>query len=177
MAEENMEQELQELKKQFEQIVWGIDCIKGKWVAECQPKDNECKMCISDAVMKTFVQFLFDKYKEAFNKGMLTGKVTQRLQDKKERDAMVDALKGAQLQIEYLHGQFHVTISGEQTLARIKAILSGEIIYGCHCDLEEGQSPADDCVMDDEVYSDCTFAEQLHKQGKDKTACKYWKPI
>jgi len=177
MGEESMEKELQELKAQFEKIVWGIDCVKGKWVAECQPKDNECQKCISDVVMKTFVQFLFDKYKEAFDKGMLTGKVTQRLQDKKEHDAMIDALNRAQLQIEYLHSQFHVTISGEQTLARIKAVLSGKIIYGCHCELEEGVAPADDCVMDDEAYSDCVYAQQLHKQGKDKTSCEYWKPV
>ncbi len=48
--------------------------------------------------------------------------------------------------------------------------------YGCHCDLEEGMEP-DACVMDCGDDADCIFAEQLRKQNKDKTSCKYWRLI
>jgi len=54
--------------------------------------------------------------------------------------------------------------------------------WGCHCDLEPGAQP-DACVLDGRAYlshrepfwCNCVFAEKLHKEGKGKEACKYWK--
>lgn len=42
----------------------------------------------------------------------------------KERDELIDALRNAKSQIEYLHGKFKQTGSGNQTLAHIESVLS-----------------------------------------------------
>jgi len=53
--------------------------------------------------------------------------------------------------------------------------VTGPEQWGCHCDLEEGKNP-DACVLDGRPYwSDCVFAEKLHKEGKGKEACEYWR--
>lgn len=51
--------------------------------------------------------------------------------------------------------------------------------HGCHCDIEnmpDGYQP-DDCVMDYGDHDSCVYARQLQREGKDKTACQYWRPI
>jgi len=48
--------------------------------------------------------------------------------------------------------------------------------HGCHCDLEEGMEP-DGCVLDEGRPEHCIYAGSLLREGKDKTACEYWKPI
>lgn len=44
--------------------------------------------------------------------------------------------------------------------------------FGCHCDLEEGQSP-DGCVLDEGRAQDCVHA----RTGQSKASCEYWQPI
>ena len=47
--------------------------------------------------------------------------------------------------------------------------------WGCHCNLGEGQNP-DECVFDDDNdWEGCTYARILHKKGKGKEACEYWR--
>ena len=47
-----------------------------------------------------------------------------------------------------------------------------ELKYGCHCDLEEGQSP-DGCVIDEGRIRDCHYA----KKDMRKEQCEHWRPI
>lgn len=53
---------------------------------------------------------------------------------------------------------------------KIKEVKYG---YGCHCDVDDGEQPMDDCVIDTGNIHDCIFA------GKDirKEQCEYWKII
>lgn len=49
---------------------------------------------------------------------------------------------------------------------------SEEQKYGCHCDLEDGDTP-DECVIDRCDYEDCIFANR----GIKKEQCEYWRII
>jgi len=46
--------------------------------------------------------------------------------------------------------------------------------WGCHCDLAPGQNP-DECAFDIRDVANCTYALKLHKEGKGKEACEYWR--
>lgn len=48
--------------------------------------------------------------------------------------------------------------------------------YGCWYDLEPDSEP-DVCVLDYNMPGDCPYALKLVKEGRDKTACKYWRPL
>lgn len=60
--------------------------------------------------------------------------------------------------------------------AALRAALEQLVPHGCHCDLEEGMVP-DGCVLDEGRPDNCVYAPRLLREGKDKTACEYWKPI
>jgi hypothetical protein len=47
-----------------------------------------------------------------------------------------------------------------------------KLLYGCYCDIEEGQLP-DECVIDKGEIYNCTFAEEDMR----KEQCKYWRII
>jgi hypothetical protein len=42
--------------------------------------------------------------------------------------------------------------------------------------MPDGYKP-DGCVIDDGMEDDCVYATQLVREGKGKTACKYWRPV
>lgn len=44
--------------------------------------------------------------------------------------------------------------------------------WGCHCDLEEGQTP-DGCVLDEGRPQDCVYARSVDAKAK----CQYWQPV
>jgi hypothetical protein len=58
----------------------------------------------------------------------------------------------------------------------LEAALEEPVPHGCHCDLEEGMEP-DGCVLDEGRPEHCIYAGSLLREGKDKTACEYWKQI
>ena len=58
----------------------------------------------------------------------------------------------------------------------LEAALATPAPHGCHVDLEDGVEP-DGCVLDEGKPMNCIYAMRLHREGKDKTACEYWKPI
>ncbi len=76
----------------------------------------------------------------------------------------------------------------DECLSRIKAIhheiitcpkcgynVTGLEQWGCHCDLEPGAQP-DACVLDDDNdWEGCMYALKLHKEGKTKESCQYWR--
>jgi hypothetical protein len=49
-------------------------------------------------------------------------------------------------------------------------------VYACHVDLDVGEQP-DECVLDKGLPEHCLYARKLTAEGKDKTACGYWRPI
>ena len=50
--------------------------------------------------------------------------------------------------------------------------------YGCHCDIEDTiDGKPDACVFDNGDIEDCIYAVKLHRDGKWKTDCEYWRPI
>lgn len=51
-----------------------------------------------------------------------------------------------------------------------------ETLYGCHCDLEEGQAP-DACVIDQGRPNDCVHAMHEEKAAGWKNKCVHWKPV
>lgn len=90
----------------------------------------------------------------------------------KREGRLIDLLKEAKLQIEYLHGKFQPTGSGEAVLWSIEQELKEK--WGCHCDLEEGQEP-DGCVIDEGRPSECFFAQRLLNAGKGRDDCEEWR--
>ena len=70
------------------------------------------------------------------------------------------------------------TTRDEKTITALRAALAQQEQgpHGCHCDLEEGMEP-DGCVLDEGRPEHCIYAGSLLREGKDKTACEYWKPI
>ena len=66
----------------------------------------------------------------------------------------------------------------DDEIAALRAALAAPVPHGCHVDLdlEEGMEP-DGCVLDEGRPDNCIYARRLHREGKDKTACEYWKPI
>ena len=58
----------------------------------------------------------------------------------------------------------------------LEAALATHAPHGCHVDLEDGTEP-EGCVLDEGKPMNCIYAMRLHREGKDKTACKYWQPI
>jgi hypothetical protein len=61
-------------------------------------------------------------------------------------------------------------------MVALRAALAAPVPHGCHVYLEEGMEP-DGCVLDEGRPDKCIYARRLHREGKDKTACEYWKPI
>ena len=47
--------------------------------------------------------------------------------------------------------------------------------WGCHCDLEDDETPLGTCVLDENKPNDCLFATKLRIEGKGKEACQYWR--
>ena len=62
------------------------------------------------------------------------------------------------------------------TMNNLRAALAQPVPHGCHVDLHPGMKP-DGCVLDDGRPENCIYAKRLLREGKDKTACEYWKPI
>jgi len=58
----------------------------------------------------------------------------------------------------------------------LRAALAEPVAHGCHVDLGPDQEP-DGCVLDENRPHLCIYAKRLSRDGKDKTACKHWKPI
>lgn len=48
-------------------------------------------------------------------------------------------------------------------------------VYGCHCELEPGQSP-DECVLTSHP-DDCVHAIQLALSNKPREDCPYWREV
>lgn len=63
-----------------------------------------------------------------------------------------------------------------ETEEALRAALAQLVPHGCHVDLAHGRKP-DGCVLDDGRPENCIYAKRLLREGKDKTACCYWKPI
>jgi hypothetical protein len=63
-----------------------------------------------------------------------------------------------------------------KAITALRAALAQPVPHGCHVDLEEGMEP-DECVLDEGSPNKCIYARRLLREGKDKTACEYWKPI
>ena len=70
------------------------------------------------------------------------------------------------------------TDTANEVIPNLEAALAAPVPHGCHVDLdlEEGMEP-DGCVLDEGRPDNCIYASRLHREGKDKTACEYWKPI
>lgn len=71
------------------------------------------------------------------------------------------------------------TLETSQPPQTAEKVTAEPVKYGCHCDLEnmdEGYEP-DGCVIDEGHPDSCIYAGPLVRQGKDKSACKYWLPI
>ncbi len=94
-----------------------------------------------------------------------------------ERLRGVLALIAAPLEI---NGPDHMAdVTRARNALKATTVQPAPVRYGCHCDLEnmpEGYEP-DGCVIDDGMEDDCVYATQLVREGKGKTACKYWKPV
>lgn len=58
----------------------------------------------------------------------------------------------------------------------LRAALAQPVPHGCHVDLDDDMEP-DGCVLDEGSPRKCVHADRLLREGKDKTACEYWKPI
>ena len=61
-------------------------------------------------------------------------------------------------------------------IAALRAALEEPVPHGCHVDLDDDMEP-DGCVLDEGSPRKCVHADRLLREGKNKTACKYWKPI
>lgn len=48
--------------------------------------------------------------------------------------------------------------------------------WGCHCDLDVGESP-DFCVLGIGRPQDCSYAERLLREGKGRNDCEWWRII
>jgi len=91
--------------------------------------------------------------------------------NEKERAAMQQALDRLR---KYHHGNGFV--EDAECIVALEAALATPVPHGCHVDLDEGIEP-DGCVLDEGRPEKCIYAKRLHREGKDKTACKYWQPI
>lgn len=89
--------------------------------------------------------------------------------DSRGRRVPVQLMQEAALELARLESQLEA--AGPSKAAEVK--------HGCHCDLEnmpDGYQP-DDCVLEYGDHESCVHARQLYREGKDKTACQYWRPI
>ena len=62
------------------------------------------------------------------------------------------------------------------TAGALRAALAEPVPHGCHVDLDDDMEP-DGCVLDEGSPHTCVYADRLLREGKNKTACNYWKPI
>jgi hypothetical protein len=65
---------------------------------------------------------------------------------------------------------------GGKVASALRAALAQPVPHGCHVDLDDDMEP-DGCVLDEGSPRKCVHADRLLREGKDKTACEYWKPI
>ena len=63
-------------------------------------------------------------------------------------------------------------VSHEIEAALAQPAEGGEVVYGCHCDLEPHMQP-DGCVLDEGKPENCVYSNRV----QNKEQCVYWKPI
>ena len=64
----------------------------------------------------------------------------------------------------------------QAAITALRAALAQPVPHGCHVDQDHGVEP-EGCVLDEGSPNKCIYAGRLLREGKDKTACKYWQPI